>query len=283
MSDFPKATFNAGEEIFRKGDPAESMFMITAGGVEIYDPDKSHARIAMLGAGASFGEQSLLVGGVRGASARALKPTECAVINTTRLREALQQEKSLLLPGTEAMLLQLMMVNHLLADLKSMKNPSFELTGIAAELAAENNPFSVGLFLNNVSNRAKLSTPELLLLRLIAGAQLASISLGDGQQLVRAGDYPSEGFIVLQGTVFNTTPEMGACRLGPGSVINVAEGVGNVTARANAVAAGRVLVLRIPIKPLVLSLANANAGLKGIFRMTMMRILDLSVFSGSRQ
>lgn len=280
MADFPKIDFHAGDVIFRKGDAAESMFVIASGEVEIFDPDRNNARIAILNEGASFGEQSLLVGGIRGASARAMMATSCALINTTRLRQALQQEKSLLLPGTEAILLQLMMFNSLTSSLRARKNPAFELTGAVAELAAENNPFSVERYLNDVANRSKLSTPELLLLRLVAGAQLASITFGDGQQMVRSGDYPTEGFIVLQGTVFYTTPEMGACKLGPGSVINVAEGVGNVPSRAKAVASGQVLTLRLPVKPLVLSLTNANAGLKGIFRMTMLRILDLSVFSG---
>jgi CRP-like cAMP-binding protein len=282
MADFPKIDFRAGDVIFHKGDPAESLFMVLSGEVEIFNPE-DQSRIALLGDGASFGEQSLLVGGIRGASARAMIATKCAVINTARLRETLQQEKSLLLPGTEAILLQLMMFNALVSQSKAGRQPVYRLPDKVAELAAQNNPVTVEIFLNNGSNRSKLSTPELLLLRLISGAQLASITIGDGQLAVRSGEYPSEGFIVLQGEIIYTTPEMGLCTLGPGSVIAVAEGVGNVPSRAKAVANGQVLVLRLPVKPLLVALGNANAGLKGIFRMTMLRILDLDVFAKPTQ
>ena len=273
MADFPKETFGAGEVIFHKGEPADSFYMVSSGSVEIFDPDQK-TTIAMLGGGSSFGEQSLLVGGVRGASARARIPTECTVVGTARLREALHQEKSLLRQGVEGILLQLAMHNEMLMKFRAGKQPTFQVSPNIAELAAANSPRKAEIFLNNPFG-SRPTTPEILLLRLIASAQLAAITFGEGQLIIRGGDHPQEAFFVLQGEVNLSTPELGLCVLGPGSVVSLAEGVAGVPSRAKAVAKTQTLTMRLPLKPLLNALANANPGLKGIMRVTMLRILDL--------
>ena len=62
--------FNAGDEIARYGSPADELFIIDSGEVEIVDP-KGRVR-AQLGAGTVFGELSLLVTKHRQATVRAL-------------------------------------------------------------------------------------------------------------------------------------------------------------------------------------------------------------------
>jgi CRP/FNR family transcriptional regulator, cyclic AMP receptor protein len=109
---FPTSSFAENTLIFSKGDSASKFFMIQSGSVEIFDPTTNQS-IAVLSEGDAFGEQAILVGGIRGASARALKNTECMEVTTVRLREMLRHEEGILRPTIEALLLQLTMHNEL--------------------------------------------------------------------------------------------------------------------------------------------------------------------------
>jgi hypothetical protein len=109
---FPTSTFAENTLIFSKGDLASKFFMIQSGSVEIFDPTTNQS-IAVLSEGDAFGEQAILVGGIRGASARALKTTECMEVTTVRLREMLRHEEGILRPTIEALLLQLTVHNEL--------------------------------------------------------------------------------------------------------------------------------------------------------------------------
>ena len=55
-------TYEAGQTIFNCGDPAESLFLIIEGEVEVLLPTKTgqRKRLAMLSPGMSFGEMALL-------------------------------------------------------------------------------------------------------------------------------------------------------------------------------------------------------------------------------
>lgn len=109
---FPTSTFAQNTLIFSKGDVATKFFMIQSGSVEIFDPAANQS-IAILSEGDAFGEQAILVGGIRGASARALKDTVCIEVTTIKLREMLRHEEGILRPTIEALLLQLTMHNEL--------------------------------------------------------------------------------------------------------------------------------------------------------------------------
>ena len=67
--------FQAGEEIFSEGDPAEEAFIIVSGDVEIVKSvDGTERTLARLGTGEIFGEMGLVDDKPRSASARALTP-----------------------------------------------------------------------------------------------------------------------------------------------------------------------------------------------------------------
>jgi CRP-like cAMP-binding protein len=114
MANFPISTFPSNSIIFNKGNFADKFFVVESGEVEIFDPD-TNSKIAQLLEGDAFGEQAILVGGVRGASARAVTEVSCIEITTSKLRDMLTHEEGLLRPTVEALLLQLSLHNELKA------------------------------------------------------------------------------------------------------------------------------------------------------------------------
>ena len=70
--------FQAGETIFQEGDPGTGLYVIRKGSVAITvtDKDQSEVELAQLVAGDFFGETTMVDGGPRTATARALEPTE---------------------------------------------------------------------------------------------------------------------------------------------------------------------------------------------------------------
>ena len=78
---------NPGEWIIKEGDRGDSMFAIASGMVEVIKRvGKSKAvKLATLGEGAFFGEMSVLRGGPRRASIRAIKPSELFEISRSVL------------------------------------------------------------------------------------------------------------------------------------------------------------------------------------------------------
>ncbi len=74
--------FDAGEVIFREGDPGDRMYAIIQGEVEILreEPGKGETVLARLGPGQYFGEIALVSTGPRVATVRTLTPVELAVM-----------------------------------------------------------------------------------------------------------------------------------------------------------------------------------------------------------
>ena len=80
-------TFQPGQTIFRVGDPGDSMFIVTGGEAEIFFSDNTGHEIVLErpGAGAHFGELSLLDRGSRSASARAVSEVAALKVSHTDL------------------------------------------------------------------------------------------------------------------------------------------------------------------------------------------------------
>jgi CRP-like cAMP-binding protein len=76
-SQLDEVTFDAGQLIFRRGDPGGAIFIVASGEVEIFIEDSTGARVVFETAkvGDFFGELSLLDGDPRSASAQALSKT----------------------------------------------------------------------------------------------------------------------------------------------------------------------------------------------------------------
>jgi CRP-like cAMP-binding protein len=112
MSDFEEVRFAAGEALFKAGDPADKLYVIQSGTVQMLDA-KSGVAFASLGAGQSFGEQAMLPGGIRGASAAALDDVVCLQITADNLKVLLKAQSPLMTSVFEGLMLQQSMHNAL--------------------------------------------------------------------------------------------------------------------------------------------------------------------------
>lgn len=104
--------FSAEAIIFKQGDAANEFYVITQGTVCLYNPGGSQP-VARLGPGETFGEQSILIGGVRSLSAVAETEVLAVCLRADGLRAALESEPGLIRPVFESMLLQLYLQNDL--------------------------------------------------------------------------------------------------------------------------------------------------------------------------
>lgn len=85
--------YEAGETIFREGDPAQVFFALATGAVSVVRrlPGSEHGlRLASIGPGVVFGEMALLDQGKRSADVRADAPSLCYVLSMKRLEEISQ-------------------------------------------------------------------------------------------------------------------------------------------------------------------------------------------------
>jgi CRP/FNR family transcriptional regulator/CRP/FNR family cyclic AMP-dependent transcriptional regulator len=77
-----RRTFRRGEVIFHRGDPAGAMHILSSGRVKVSRPseDGNETVLALLGAGACFGEMAALDGGLRTATITAVEQTETQML-----------------------------------------------------------------------------------------------------------------------------------------------------------------------------------------------------------
>jgi hypothetical protein len=104
--------FSEGSIIFKQGDAANEFYVISEGTVSLFDPTAPQP-VAELGPGETFGEQSILIGGVRSLSAQASTEVRAVCVRADGLRLALEQEPGLIRPVFESVLLQLYLQNDL--------------------------------------------------------------------------------------------------------------------------------------------------------------------------
>ena len=112
MSAFDPVTYQDGDVLFEAGDKAEKFYVIKSGKIRIISR-ALNKEFAILKEGESFGEQSLLSGGVRGAAAEAVGKAVCLEITANGLRSLLEKEGGLAKSVLEALLLQLSMHNSI--------------------------------------------------------------------------------------------------------------------------------------------------------------------------
>lgn len=89
--------FGREELIVRQGEVGEDLFVIESGQVSVVfeERDRSMLEVSRLGPGSFFGEMSLVTGEVRGASVRALEPTNLIVVNKASIEPILKAHPTL--------------------------------------------------------------------------------------------------------------------------------------------------------------------------------------------
>jgi CRP-like cAMP-binding protein len=105
VSDFTKKTIPPGEVLFKAGDPATILFVVQSGEIELVDA-ASGAVFATVGVGQSIGEQALVPGGIRGATARAKTEVALLQISAAELNDLMEKQAPILRPLLEALMLQ---------------------------------------------------------------------------------------------------------------------------------------------------------------------------------
>jgi CRP-like cAMP-binding protein len=110
-SSFETLAFSDGQKIFSLGDPAEHLYFLQSGTVEMVDGKGSV--FAEVSEGNTFGEAAILPGGIRGATVRAKGSVRCKLMGAQAACEMLHAHSPLLVTIVEALLLQLSMQNTL--------------------------------------------------------------------------------------------------------------------------------------------------------------------------
>lgn len=74
--------FAAGQVLFKRGDPGDSLYLIVSGKIRIftYDETGNEITLSFLGESRIFGDFSVLDNQPRSASAQAAEPTECLIL-----------------------------------------------------------------------------------------------------------------------------------------------------------------------------------------------------------
>lgn len=114
---FPVKTYRANEVLFERGDPALKLYMIQSGEVDLFTaPGRTF--LVRLKPGEFFGEQAILSGGVRSATAVAVSDLVCTEVTSQGLQDMVRSQKSLLRPVLEALLLQMYLRNAITSALQ---------------------------------------------------------------------------------------------------------------------------------------------------------------------
>lgn len=268
-----KLHFEQGQVLFSKGDEADSLMIILDGSVEIFDP-MTNKSIAVLGKGSSFGEQAILEGGVRTASARAHSSVDCLQISTAPLRNILKTDPGILTPVLESLLLQLHMAN----TISRMSDPSSD--NQTYEIMSDNKYSSTQLQkllyeIYESGDKHGLSSQDLMFYRLQASSKFITTVFKTGDVLAVPGtDHSGSAYILTQGRIMAKSPHK-TYILGPGSVIGLAEGLSNAHAVWTVSAMESINILTIPIDKALRGIDHANAGIRGVIRYTTDRIIEL--------
>ncbi len=113
MNNFREVPLAKGTVLFAAGAAADKLYYVQSGAVGM--ADKSGHVFVTLGAGESFGEQAMLQGGIRGATAIAIEDSVCLEITVDGLRDMLKQKSPIMIAIFEALMLQQNMHNELRA------------------------------------------------------------------------------------------------------------------------------------------------------------------------
>ena len=121
----------------------------------------------------------------------------------------------------------------------------------------------------------KLNANERLYCSLWGSSELSTSLIRANTRLARQGEPGRSAYFVIKGAVLGVKGD-DIYRLGPGSVIGLAEGVGGVPHNMDAIAVDDVQVRVFPIYVISKLVKNMPPGLKGILKSTVMRTLQLT-------
>ena len=128
-------SFAAGESIFEIGEPGRSLYILTAGNVQVLHPGQPTSyQLARLGPGEFLGEMALLNDSPRSATARAIGPVEALVLEKTDFHQLVLERPDVSLKLLEAMSQRIRKADEHISGLsdQAVRDP---LTGLHNRLA----------------------------------------------------------------------------------------------------------------------------------------------------
>ena len=118
----------------------------------------------------------------------------------------------------------------------------------------------------------QLSGPQRLLYKIWASRSLATVVFRPNQTIQHAGEIPHSAYVVLAGRVLVQEKDK-TFLLGPGAVIGLAEGLCEIPCHHDYRATEVVNCKEIPLDTACREVSRVNPGLKGVFRLTLQKIL----------
>ncbi|MFM8574386.1 MAG: cyclic nucleotide-binding domain-containing protein [Limnohabitans sp.] len=94
--------FAPGDVLFSRGDPATTLYTIESGEVDLFVPP-GRTFLVRLGAGACLGEQALIAGGVRNATAVAVSEVVCQEMTAQALQDGVGPHCRCDTPGSRSL------------------------------------------------------------------------------------------------------------------------------------------------------------------------------------
>jgi len=265
---FHRLTLGEGAVLFEAGAPADCLYLVEAGRMAMVDGENG-AVFGRPGAGEAFGEQAILRGGVRGATARAEGSATLLEIPAAGLRQTLEGQKAAVQALFHSAMLEL-----------SLWNQARQGSLSAAE------PFKVPLDrLMLGRSRAQLqhtlqqeghalSVPEFLLLKLVLNPKLDTLALTEERSLKQALFSHGQALVLTHGAVIFQVGEQRVFG-GPGTVLGLARGLSRLPPFEVALG-GSVNALAIPLERLLGELGGMNAGILAVLRSIILRTLGVS-------
>jgi CRP/FNR family transcriptional regulator, cyclic AMP receptor protein len=196
----------AGDLLFRQGDRAEQLYVLEAGRLDVVArlPGDREMLLSQVGAGDVLGELSLVVGGTRTASARAVETTRGLLIG----QDAFSRLRTSLRPTGAAVMRRLSRI--VCARLRARCHTLGGGTFPAAEVDDPGGPHAL-----QADDRVHMSRLDFFahfgrLLPEVASRGIR-LDVERGTVLVRAGSHPDRFLVTLRGAV-EATIELGAAR-----------------------------------------------------------------------
>ncbi len=113
-----------------------------------------------------------------------------------------------------------------------------------------------------------LSSDERKFLSLMHAGELRSRIFAQDELIFEANKPAIQAVLILEGEALWEVSEQ-PCKLGPGSVVGLAEGLAGLRHLYNLRAISQVRAETLALLELVADLESANAGIKGLFRVTL--------------
>ncbi|MGA0616068.1 cyclic nucleotide-binding domain-containing protein [Paracoccus sp. KR1-242] len=124
--------FDKGEVLFRKGDDADTAYIIIAGRVDVLSDDDGRAiKVAELGVGDIIGEIALLCGGSRTATVRAAENLDVLSIEPKYFLKILSEDSSICVHMMRVLAERLAWTTEQLIAARALASPDPERTGKA--------------------------------------------------------------------------------------------------------------------------------------------------------